>query len=361
MENDIKIRNSSIELLRIIAILFIITGHYSVHNGFDNRTITFGVNRVILDISKLGSIGVIIFIVISGYYMIDRKISTTKVLLLWLQTFFYSVGIYVVLIVLGLQKFSIVNLIKAMFPIIFSEYWFIGVYIIMYVLSPFINSFLNSLDKHKHCKFNFIMLVIFSVLPTFTANMFYGNELIQFLLFYSLGAYMAKYKKLYDKEHSGAYIILLISAVLLVLSVVVFDLFGTKIQKFNTVSTYFFNRNSILAIVFSVALFGVFIRRKKFCNSVINLISSCTLGVYLIHDNHYLRSVLWENILRNKDYVNSDWMIVHLIVSVLSVFAVCTIIEIIRKFTVEKLTRFILSDRVENLCKKVKSYIKIKS
>lgn len=58
MENDIKIRNSSIELLRIIAILFIITGHYSVHNGFDNRTITFGVNRVILDISKLGSIGI---------------------------------------------------------------------------------------------------------------------------------------------------------------------------------------------------------------------------------------------------------------------------------------------------------------
>lgn len=355
-------RNSNIEVLRIIAILFIITSHYSVHNGLDNSTISFGVNRVILDISILGNIGVILFMLISGYFMINRKITPTKIALLCIQTVFYSAGIYMLIVVLGFQSFSVANMIKAAFPIIFMQYWFVGVYVILCIFSPFINMFLNSLDRREHCKFNYIMLVLFSILPTFTSAMDYGNAIVQFILFYSMGAYMSRYKNHEDKTFIQKYkMIAIISAVLLVLSVIVFDLLGTKIEKFNTISTYFFNRTSVLAIVFSVALFGVFITGEKFCNRTINLISSCTLGVYLIHDNHYLRVVLWEDILKNKDYVNSNWMIVHLIVSVVSVFAVCTIIDIIRKFTAEKLTRIILADGVENLCKKVNTYIEIKS
>jgi len=352
-----KIRNSNIELLRIIAMLFIVISHYTVHNGVDNTTIVFGINRIILDISTLGNIGVILFVLISGYFMIQQeKLKPIKIIILWLETFFYSALIYVILSLLNFHNFSIANLIKSMLPITFNQYWFMGVYIMLYILSPFINKFLNSMDRKKHLEFNIILLVLFSLLPTLTTKMNYGNELIQFVLFYSLGAYFYKYKTdIFDKKKNS--ILLFITAMILILSTIIFDLLGSKINLFNNVSTYFFKRDSFVAITFSISLFNIFINKKEYNNKIINLISSCTLGVYLIHDNIYIRRILWTKILQNANYIYSNYLIIHLLVSVISVFIICTFIELIRKNTIERLMNKILLKKKEKLKKIYKKTI----
>ena len=76
-------RNSNLEILRIIAMLFIIAHHFSVHGFGDvNFAISNANNYVIYFFGILGKIGVDVFIIISAYFMIDSKFNLKKLFVL---------------------------------------------------------------------------------------------------------------------------------------------------------------------------------------------------------------------------------------------------------------------------------------
>lgn len=69
-----KQRNSNIELLRIVAMLMIVAHHFSVHGGFSFDPSRISVNLIWIQFLQLGGkVGVDIFILISGYYLVSRK------------------------------------------------------------------------------------------------------------------------------------------------------------------------------------------------------------------------------------------------------------------------------------------------
>lgn len=97
VSNDYK-RQSNFELLRIFAMLFIIGHHFSVHSGFVFSDSSISIERVWLQfISMGGKLGIDLFIMISGYFLIKvQSIKISKEVKLWLIMFTYSVGIYLV-------------------------------------------------------------------------------------------------------------------------------------------------------------------------------------------------------------------------------------------------------------------------
>ena len=96
-----KTRNSNIEIVRIISMIFIVLSHYTVHNGIENASLPLGLNRYILEISTLGNIGVILFVLISGYFSIEQKeFKFKKIISLYLQVMFYSTSIYLLFVIL---------------------------------------------------------------------------------------------------------------------------------------------------------------------------------------------------------------------------------------------------------------------
>ena len=88
-------RQSNIELLRIVAMIMIIAHHFSFHGGFKFSSDTITATRFWVQFLLIGGkIGVNIFMLISGYFLVSaRSLKTNKVLKLWLQIFTYSVGI----------------------------------------------------------------------------------------------------------------------------------------------------------------------------------------------------------------------------------------------------------------------------
>lgn len=72
-----KQRNSSVELLRIVATLMVVVSHCSFHGfyhtGEGYMWIDSTWNRFLLQISNMGSLGVNVFVLIMGYYMIKSK------------------------------------------------------------------------------------------------------------------------------------------------------------------------------------------------------------------------------------------------------------------------------------------------
>lgn len=120
------------------------------------------------------------------------------------------------------------------------------------------------------------------------------------------------------------------------MSGVVLDLLSNYFSAFVGKYSFFYGRGSILVIAIAYALFKYFTNIKSYENKFINIVSSCTFGVYLIHDNNYMREFLWGNIFDNSKYAESDYLIVHFILSVIIVYVACTVIEYIRKYVLEK-------------------------
>ena len=346
-----KQRNSNIEILRIISILMIVLSHYTVHNGVVNNTLNLGFNRLLLEVTTLGNIGVIIFLLITGYFCIEQEkpFKFKKLVFLYLQILFYTVGIYLVFLILKKETFSIKTFIKCILPITFKEYWFMTAYTVLYIFTPFVNKFINSLSKKEHLIYILISLLIFSVLHTISIQDYYGNEIVQFVIFYSIGAYLRKYKDNIFSVKNNNCIILGLIIIIMSLSVIILDLLGMKWKIFGEHSIYLFSRTSILSILFAVSIFSVFIKRKEYNSKFINGISSSVLGVYLITENNLIRSELWVNILKVYKYVNSNYLILHMLCSIFMIFVICIAIEYIRKSTIEKILNIVY----DNINKKI--------
>lgn len=164
-----KIRNSNIELLRIIAIVMIVIHHMAQNNLiYINGTIANKSLGVIL--LGIGQIGVSIFILITGYFQITKDFRSEKILKLWLQVLFYSVIIWILCIKLNIINVSKENLIGAIFPISYNQYWFISSYLILYIFSPFINKFAKSFGQREYKNFLLVFATIFSIMYSVLYN-----------------------------------------------------------------------------------------------------------------------------------------------------------------------------------------------
>ena len=84
-----KERFSNIELLRIFAMLLIIAFHYAFKGGFVYESLS--VNKMIINVlTMFGELGVNLFVLISGYFMINGTFRWKKVISICLQVYFYN-------------------------------------------------------------------------------------------------------------------------------------------------------------------------------------------------------------------------------------------------------------------------------
>ena len=92
----------------------------------------------------------------------------------------------------------------------------------------------------------------------------------------------------------------------------------------------------ILTIPLAVSLFLYFLTRPYFFSAMINHIAGTVLGIYLIHDNNLMRTLIWDYIFPNLDYIHSSYYVLFYIGKVFAVFAICSIVELLRKRYVER-------------------------
>lgn len=119
------------------------------------------------------------------------------------------------------------------------------------------------------------------------------------------------------------------------ISVLVFDLLGMKVVFFGKYATFFYNMQSFPMLVIAVSLFLVFRALNIGCNKFINTISAATFGVYLIHDDPYVRDFLWSRVVKTTSYTTSKILILYSLVVIALVFVVCTMIELLRIRVIE--------------------------
>ena len=339
-QNVLTDRQSNIELLRILSMLMIAFHHFSVHGGFNWQATSVTIPRFWYNFIVMGGkVGVDIFVLISGYFLIssNSKIFNFKrILKLWGQIFFYSIGIVVVFTLLGVCNFEIKTLIKSFFPITFSSWWFASTYFVLYIIHPFLNILLRGLDKKLYQALLVMLVILWSVIPTFTTSQYQGNSLLWFITLYAIAGYARLYgfnKRLTSKKY---FLLWIVFSMLTYVSSMVFTIMGIRWSVFSSHATYFYGQEKISVLLISLTFFMAFATLKMNYHKWINIIASATFGVYLIHDSNIVRPFLWFEVFKNAQYQNSVLLIPYSVVVVIIVYVVCTVIDLIRQRVFEK-------------------------
>lgn len=301
-----KERNSNIELLRIICAVMVIMFHTAAGYGIVNAALTAPTvaNWYFIRFLSVFSIGAVdIFILISGYFLVNddrRKIG--KAITLFAVCIAYKVLPYLVLtmyqkLVVGIDTFSVSELLYNLFP----RSYFIYLYCALYLLSPYINKALRSLSQKGHLRLVIITLCLFSVWST-GINIYmhasgntdlieisfvgysgtdYGFTIVTFVMLYIIGGYIGRFGldigNLSDRAQKyiflAAYV--LISCVTSVMCLVV-----PNVAQTSSLLGY----DSVFVVAAAIALFAAFLKMKPRGVKFINFLAKSTFGVYLLHE-----------------------------------------------------------------------------
>lgn len=342
-----KSRDSSIELLRILCMLMVVATHYA--GGWAHREIPFYngdnlVNCIIYCmLGQWGRIGVNIFVIISSFFLVDSKFRFKRILKLILQVFIYSISFYIFIgLIYNKSAFSIIELFKACFPIMTQMYWFITPYIILSLMSPFLNILIKNMGQKRHLACTLVLFLLSVALPNISLDRLPipFTYLGLFIAIYLLVAYIKIYPIKILESLKASIIIFVGLSIIITCWTVGWLCLAKKINIFHkgiAYSTYLTRINNIVAILFSLVLFNIFRFVKIKSNVIINTIASGTFGVYIIHCNPYVSDIIWYKILKIQNYLfaNPLSLIGNFVYSVLVVFFVCVVIDLARKYLLE--------------------------
>ncbi|MET7026916.1 acyltransferase family protein [Ligilactobacillus salivarius] len=349
-------RNSSFELLRIISMYLIIVHHFVVH-GITQIGNTHGLKRLTMLIMQSGGkVGVNVFVMIGAYFLVEKKFKFSRIIKISLISIFYSWAIFIVFFLSGKIIISY-KWYEILIPVP-GTYWFVGSYIVLMFASPILNKLINNSSKRQYKNMIFFLLVIWSIVPTFLiSNMVdlglshseLGNSTVSsFVLDYLIIGYIKKYPNNYTESKKISWLVFFSGISIMILTFYFESFYMYKNQVVSEYINNFMNLNSFFEFWISVGLILIFKNITPFNNKFINIISGSTFAVYLIHDNQFIRPILWQKV-NNAQYQSSiDFLINGLEISLL-IFIICIVLDMIR--------RILLGNLFSSMSQKIGNYL----
>ena len=277
----------NIDILRIFAFVFIVMLH--TLNRQYGLTVWMSGYAVI-------SIGVNLFIMISGYLLLDR---TETVKEFFRKRFFSILPLFIIfnIIYIYFYNHSFITIKKISAP----HFWYIYMILGLYLLTPWLRKVLQYAEKET-----FYVVVLWFLCNVFNPYMqffkfpkipFSHFPITGFIGYYILGYYLKKYRYKLEKIPFicviGVYITGFLISVMSTKYVLVTT--GNRISDF-------FDKNSLGTFFMSVSFFIFWIKFNfKNRNKVIRMISDSTYFAYLIHIIilHYVIKISDEMIFKS--------------------------------------------------------------
>ena len=328
-------RESNFELLRTLAMFFIVVYHCLTHgvggeyDFYTNQSVSLS-NLLFSDLMLVFcSIAVNLYVMISGYFLVDIDFKLSRIVRTWVNTVFYSCIITILFIALNIIPFNIITIGKCFFPLSSDAYWFVTQFVGLLILSPFLAMMIRHLSYRQYAILliggSFICL---SIIPDFPlGKRFYvahGNSVWSFAYLFLVAGFI----KHHVKKFSSKLLLTLMTLVALC------TLFSEIILGYQGESVHlsWLNYNG-LPFVLTVVVFLLFrqlhVPINLFWNSLVKL-APYTFGIYLIHDHLLVRDWLWSTIPLSSycDY----WLFPLIVVGLcMGIFLIGALIDFIRK------------------------------
>lgn len=345
-----KNRNSNIELLRIIAALFVLSYH-TVNATVDINALELPSRFAMTGLFfGMGRISVNIFVIISAWFLCEQNFKFERITNSWLSTIFYTVPIAISFVCFC--KADLVYLITNMFPVFFQPLWFITAYVFLLFLTPLLNLILSKYEKRKFRNMIIFLSALFVLPMTFLPQVrgaFY-SELGWFCVLYLITGYLRIYQPLKIVDNKKICLLVFIISYLFIVSwyILYYDVpykFLSNYLDFAGIThASFLNFTSSLPSVFaSFSFFYLFknMNITKF-NNVINCISKTSLDIYILLSLKGPSGLIfWVDILDLNVYVNNGNIFMKVTIIIIAAFVITSLIGRIRIYIVNKIMQHI--------------------
>lgn len=335
-------RQSNMELLRIIAMFLVLVVHsdfFSLGAPTHEELIVSPLPSVTrLFFESLSVICVNIFVLLSGWFGIH--FSYKGLFKLLFQVFFFKFGVYLGCVLFGVTNFTISGLLHCM--LLDHLGWFIKAYLLLYLLSPVLNSFTYSASKHQ-CQ---IVLISFFAFQTIFGFLFDGSvsyinggySIVSFIGLYLLSQYVHRYglglhivEKISFLTRLFAFLILLNTAFLAV----------AKSLDLNYLFDILWTYTNPLVIMSALALLMIF-SKCSFQSKMINKIASYSFAVYLFHTH----SIVLDNCFKPQiqtiyNIYDGIYCILLIFLVLVAFYVIATLVDLLREFCWLRISSFL--------------------
>ena len=314
---------------------------HSVSHGIVGTMNKVSVNSCWFHIeSSVCLLAVNIFVLISGYFLVNERFRVSKLFRVTIETIFYSWIIFAcVFFGGGGSEVGGRGVITALLPISFNQYWFISAYVGMYILSPGLNLLIRNISQKQHLGIILLAVAYFSLwnsLIPYSQPMGihrFGQSVVWFMVLYLIAAYLRLYSNNGFFSLRRVKCAFFISIAFINLSWIVLTLLGKAfgLSLGDSITEYYFHYNSFPVLVASVSFFVWFreVRvERSFMRSMIRFAGPLCFGVYLIHDNPNIREFVWGGL---RLIPGETWSLPLLAMGyALMVFLACLLIDYLR-------------------------------
>lgn len=330
-------RNYGIDILKILSMFMVTLLHFCGKSGIADTTeagMPFYVSSVFLVVCY-GAVN--IFALISGYVIYGTKIKYSRIIKLWFQVVFYSVGLSFI------EKFvygSYINIFSLFMPVTFSNLWYFQTYFLMFFFIPFYNAIVEKSDNKFLLKFIIVGISIFCLFSN-SANMsnkdilgLKGGYSFLWLSFcYITGAFIRKNEVKFQKISTRTnWFLICINEFINYLSyVLLFDLSEPESLYINP-KHIFVRYTSVTIFIPAICLLIIFSRIKvNRGKKVIKILSSTSFAVYIIQ----LHTLIWDHYIGQygtlfKDSINVWTSIPLLLAGAITVYIIATAVDWLR-------------------------------
>lgn len=338
-------RITGLDVLRLLSMYMICVLHILKKGGILS-SITFGTGKyvVLWVLETICFCAVNVYALLSGYLYHESKNRLAKLLKLWLQVFFYSFIISVILHFLGFKmNTSIKNILMLMAPLITRKYWYFNAFVGMYLLSPIIAKGVDSIDMKQAKKYVYLLPFVFCFLglPYDAFYTYKGYSTMWIILLFIIGMLIKKTDSFQSISNWKLCLIFVISTTISMIPKILI----------NNENYYLINYISPTIVVNAIVLLILF-SRLQINNDIVSRFSKYAFGIYLFQ----LNRTVWR-FLDNRFAFIAKFGTINSFFAVLGfacvLFVVGVLVEILR-VCIFKLLR--IDNLVDKLCEKINNY-----
>lgn len=348
-----KERQTNIEILRVIAMLMVMTLHtLGAECGGILKQYSFGTvgYAVFWLIESFCFVAVNCYVLITGYFMVSSDFKLSRIIKLMVQVGFYSaLGIVIVHFVFQ-QTVTIKDLVYAVFPLTSYKYWFASCYVILLLLAPFLNWTIRHMTRKELLLTNVVLIVLFCIIPTvfFWSRSWLGKgfNVAWFIVLYFVAGYIRLYgDRLYNGKKVFVWYVIFCAGTYV--SRIFIAMMTTGILGKETKAGWLYCYNSISLFPAAVCLFMTFCQLSVKPNKALNVVAkmgALSFGAYLWTEHDLIRKPLWEAVNVSGRYQNNvGKTLVYMIFVAIVLFVIGILIEWMRLklMTLLRLQRFL--------------------
>lgn len=274
-----KVRDSNMELLRITAMILVLVVHASFLSLGRPTSSDFHVAPTDtffrLFSESISIICVNVFVLISGWYGIKAKWS--RLLAFIFQVYFLNVILYCMRALLGGVDKTFVSIGQWISLLCEASYWFVNAYIILYIFTPILNSFIANVGKKQIEQFLVAFFIIQTIIGFWWGKVFSaGYSALSFMGLYILARYLYLYPIKFTQLNKYIYLAMYLAATMATTVIALL-----MIIKSGDVGR-FYNYNSPLVVFASVCIL-LFFSKISIHSKIINWVAISCFAAYVIH------------------------------------------------------------------------------